>query len=68
MHKARQKNSLKPYLYRQEGLLTPVLDRIDEGIFAWNEGTCTRTQTFVRLAVSLLGEVGRLDGLGNTLC
>jgi hypothetical protein len=60
-----------------ERLRTLVLDRTDEGIFAWNEGTCICTRTFVLRfrspdllggAVGLLGEVGHLDGLGSTLC
>lgn len=59
-----------------EGLRTLVLDRTDEGIFAWNEGTCIRTQTFILRfgslellggAVGLLSEVDHFDGLGSTL-
>lgn len=50
----RGKRITSNFLCRYEGHLIPVLDQTDEGIFAWNEGTLIRTQTFV-LRCDLLG-------------
>ena len=55
-----QKKSVRLTFVNDEGLRTLIVDRTDEGIFAWNEGTCISNQTFVL-------RFGSLDLLGDAM-